>query len=82
MFDFDCFVTFVQSQLSVWSSLRTAELYYRLDTLCQTLGGNPVPLLTVTRRADAAEVCRRPIVLMSARVHPGETNASWMMHGR
>ncbi|CBZ29815.1 metallo-peptidase, Clan MC, Family M14 [Leishmania mexicana MHOM/GT/2001/U1103] len=57
--------------------------------LCWTPGGLQVPLLTVTalRNRDtgepytADEIRRRPIALLVARVHPGETNASWVMQG-
>jgi hypothetical protein len=51
-------------------------------TLCNSLAGNPVPLLTITDfAAGPRAVSARPYVVLSARVHPGETNASWMMRG-
>ncbi|KPA76847.1 putative Zinc carboxypeptidase [Leptomonas pyrrhocoris] len=61
----------------------------RAQTLCVTPGGLEVPLLTVTalhRRGSEEpytmdEIRRRPIALLVARVHPGETNASWVMQG-
>ena len=61
----------------------------RAQSLCTTPGGLQVPLLTVTalHRRDTAdaftaeEIRRRPIALLVARVHPGETNASWVMQG-
>ncbi|VDO11390.1 unnamed protein product, partial [Haemonchus placei] len=46
-----------------------------------SLGGNNVNLLTVTARCSAAEISKKRIVFLSSRVHPGESNASWMMHG-
>ncbi|KAL5502396.1 hypothetical protein EMCRGX_G009163 [Ephydatia muelleri] len=51
-------------------------------TLCHTLAGNPVPILTITSPAQSHEdhKCKRAVVL-SARVHPGETNSSWVMKG-
>ena len=52
------------------------------STLCTSLAGNPVPLLTITDFSDGpAAVALRPFVVLSARVHPGETNSSWMMRG-
>lgn len=52
------------------------------STLCTSLAGNPVPLLTITDFSDGpAAVALRPFIVLSARVHPGETNASWMMRG-
>ncbi|KAK3697423.1 hypothetical protein QZH41_019236, partial [Actinostola sp. cb2023] len=50
--------------------------------LCRTLCGNFVYILTVTnpsRRPADAEGKRA--VVITARVHPGETNSSWMMKG-
>ncbi|KAI8469674.1 MAG: hypothetical protein J3K34DRAFT_368919 [Monoraphidium minutum] len=52
--------------------------------LCSSLAGNAVDLLTITAAAGdgaAAPVEQRRGVVLSARVHPGETNASWMMKG-
>lgn len=38
-------------------------------------------LLTITAPGTAYEVFQREIVVFSARVHPGESNSSWMMDG-
>ena len=32
-------------------------------------------------RGLLTQVAARPVIAISARVHPGESNASWMMHG-
>ncbi|NXK91229.1 CBPC4 carboxypeptidase, partial [Formicarius rufipectus] len=63
------------------------KVYWKQQTLCQTLGGNPCPLLTITampeseNRDDLEQFCNRPYVFLTARVHPGESNASWVMKG-
>ncbi|KAM8996956.1 cytosolic carboxypeptidase 4 [Ara ararauna] len=63
------------------------KVYWRQQTLCQTLGGNICPLLTITampeskKRDDLEQFCNRPYVFLVARVHPGESNASWVMKG-
>ncbi|NXK46513.1 CBPC4 carboxypeptidase, partial [Chauna torquata] len=63
------------------------KVYWRHQTLCHTLGGNPCPLLTITampeskKRHDLEQFCNRPYVFLMARVHPGESNASWVMKG-
>ena len=50
--------------------------------MCKTLAGNDVFLLTITERsASEEELQQRKGVVLTARVHPGETNASWMMQG-
>ena len=80
--------------------------YIRKETLCASVGGQYVQLLTITAtdselatqkveknehgRATACEKAlgensdkthERQMVFISARVHPGEANASWMMKG-
>uniref|UniRef100_A0A8B9F637 ATP/GTP binding protein like 1 n=1 Tax=Amazona collaria TaxID=241587 RepID=A0A8B9F637_9PSIT len=63
------------------------KVYWRQQTLCQTLGGNLCPLLTITampeskKRDDLEQFRNRPYVFLAARVHPGESNASWVMKG-
>ncbi len=49
--------------------------------LCQSLSGLDLPLLTVTDFKDTDNLDRRWIVVVTARIHPGETNGSWVMHG-
>ena len=50
--------------------------------LCHSIAGNPVPLLTITASTKSPDEnqAKRAVVLTS-RVHPGETNGSWMMKG-
>lgn len=62
-------------------SRRSGEVVRR-ECLCATSGGHECDLLTVTDfSASEAEIAARRVVVLSARVHPGETNASWMMNG-
>ncbi|XP_029473132.1 cytosolic carboxypeptidase 1 isoform X2 [Rhinatrema bivittatum] len=63
------------------------QIYFRQDVLCQTLGGNSCPVVTITAMPESKyyeHICQfrnRPYVFLTARVHPGETNASWVMKG-
>eukprot|EP00767_Chilomastix_cuspidata_P001576 gnl/Chilomastix_cuspidata/1699.p1 GENE.gnl/Chilomastix_cuspidata/1699~~gnl/Chilomastix_cuspidata/1699.p1 ORF type:complete len:1173 (-),score=269.10 gnl/Chilomastix_cuspidata/1699:25-3543(-) len=51
-------------------------------TLCTTLGGKQCPLLTITKRKlDKEQRRRNKVIVLSARVHPGESNSSWIMKG-
>ena len=55
---------------------------FRRRALCQTLAGNDCDLLTITSFACDPEALRaRKGIVVSARVHPGESNSSYMMHG-
>nr|XP_040050681.1 cytosolic carboxypeptidase 1 isoform X1 [Gasterosteus aculeatus aculeatus] len=77
----------LKMHLSKLEALRTPQIYLRQDVLCQTLGGNSCPLLTITAMPESNSndyICQfrnRPLIFLSARVHPGETNASWVMKG-
>lgn len=54
--------------------------FFRRKTLCKTLAGNRCDLITISAvTTDPDELQRRRGIVISARVHPGETNASWMM---
>ncbi len=71
--------------------------YVVFQSLCTTIAENRVDLLTITARASApsnnnhlsvvermkiaSNKTPKEAVVLSSRVHPGETNASWMMRG-
>lgn len=73
------------------------NVYCREDVIGHSLAGNPIKvnlvkfhskwnylnfqMLTITTPASAAEIAAREVIVLSARVHPGETNASWIMQG-
>ncbi|NXJ84377.1 CBPC2 carboxypeptidase, partial [Trogon melanurus] len=56
--------------------------YCAVRALCRSLAGNTVYLLTITSPAGgAAAAAAKRAVVLSARVHPGETSGSWAMRG-
>ncbi|KAL2094064.1 hypothetical protein ACEWY4_011376 [Coilia grayii] len=58
--------------------------FCKIRTLCRSLAGNLVPVLTVTspsHRRGEREAAHKPAIVVTARVHPGETNSSWVMKG-
>ncbi|XP_031626931.1 cytosolic carboxypeptidase Nna1 [Contarinia nasturtii] len=56
--------------------------FCKLRLLCRSLAGNNVYCLTVTAPvADDDSTKKKRAIVVSARVHPGETPASWMMKG-
>ncbi|KAM3722028.1 Cytosolic carboxypeptidase [Dirofilaria immitis] len=60
---------------------KEGQIYVRNDQLCTSLAGNTVSLITVTANGTKEQLFDREIILLSARVHPGENNTSWIMHG-
>ncbi|KAG9333465.1 hypothetical protein JZ751_011534 [Albula glossodonta] len=68
--------------LSGVTSNPATAAYCRLRVLCHSLAGNAVYVLTVTSPSAGREAGRaKRAVVVTARVHPGETNSSWVMQG-
>ncbi|XP_067886154.1 cytosolic carboxypeptidase 1 isoform X4 [Heterodontus francisci] len=63
------------------------QIYFRQDSICETLGGNPCPVLTITSVPESKswenlyQFRNRPYIFLTSRVHPGESNSSWVMKG-
>jgi murein tripeptide amidase MpaA len=58
------------------------KLRFRRKTMCQSCAGNNVDMLVITTfGCEYEEVKKRKGVIISSRVHPGETNSSFMMKG-
>ena len=50
--------------------------------MCVTLSGLPVPILTVTGAKHLGKkMSKREGVFLTSRVHPGETNSSFVFQG-
>lgn len=49
--------------------------------LCETLAGNKCEFLTITSKQNPENMAKRKGVVITGRVHPGESVGSWMMKG-
>ena len=50
-----------------------------MSTLTRSLGGLQIPMLTITN--EIVDISKKRIVIICGRIHPGETNSSWVLHG-
>ncbi|XP_061385972.1 cytosolic carboxypeptidase 1-like isoform X3 [Danaus plexippus] len=72
----------MMTRIFQWSSQLPPGAYLRAEPLCYTLNNNEVPLLTISADDTPSNpIVDREIVFLTARVHPGESNASWVMDG-
>jgi hypothetical protein len=66
--------------------------YAKASRLCETLGGLDVPMLTITNALEGEEnsdenisigenSIKKKIVLVTGRIHPGETHSSFIIEG-
>ncbi|XP_036356963.1 cytosolic carboxypeptidase 1 isoform X2 [Octopus sinensis] len=81
----------LRTHLKSWEQKYDRDLvYFKCQELCETLSGNSVPILTITgckqlEEEDSSDSdmqsSEKSYVFLSARVHPGESNSSWVMKG-
>uniref|UniRef100_A0A3B4A6M4 Peptidase M14 domain-containing protein n=1 Tax=Periophthalmus magnuspinnatus TaxID=409849 RepID=A0A3B4A6M4_9GOBI len=67
-------------------SVDPAKVFFRQQTLCGSLAENSCPLVTITacpasRGWKDLHQLNRIYIVLTGRVHPGESNASWVMKG-
>ncbi len=54
----------------------------RKTVLCKTLAGNDCEMVIITNfTSKPEEIAVRRAIILTSRVHPGESNASFIMHG-
>ena len=59
-----------------------SKLTYRREELCKSVGGLTVPKLVITGpKTSGLELCKRKGIVITCRVHPGETTGSCVMEG-
>ncbi|XP_043280030.1 cytosolic carboxypeptidase 1-like isoform X2 [Venturia canescens] len=77
--------TYTQLMTHIWRWSRKNEdprILFRVESLCETLNCNESPILTITSADSKINPIKdRKIIFLTSRVHPGESNASWVMHG-
>ncbi|XP_051007710.1 cytosolic carboxypeptidase 3 isoform X3 [Acomys russatus] len=73
--------TNLQEYLSGINSDPVRSKFCKIRVLCHTLARNMVYVLTITTPLKNGDSRKRKAVILTARVHPGETNSSWIMKG-
>ncbi|TPX35801.1 hypothetical protein SmJEL517_g01991 [Synchytrium microbalum] len=74
--------SYLQQTLSGILSHPVQSLHVRHTVVGRTIAGNNLDMLTITARCDdPQELAKRCCIFLTARVHPGETNSSFVLHG-
>lgn len=55
--------------------------FCKIQILCRSLAGNTVCALTITNLPKSDKETKKKAVILTASVHPGETNSFWIMKG-
>ena len=71
----------LQGLLDSYESDSVRSQFFHRKTLCKSIGGNRCDYITITNKGTLDEIKNKRAVVISARVHPGETVGSWMMLG-
>ncbi|XP_062471495.1 cytosolic carboxypeptidase 3 isoform X2 [Pezoporus occidentalis] len=71
----------LQEYLMAISKDPVKSKFCKIHILCHSLAGNTVYALTITNLSTSDKDTKRKAVILTARVHPGETNSSWIMKG-
>ena len=72
----------LQDYIQTMLNNREKSKFCKHRVLCRTIAGNFVPLLTITSPSLTPHDNKaKHGVVVTARIHPGETNGSWMMKG-
>ncbi|CAB3408350.1 unnamed protein product [Caenorhabditis bovis] len=73
--------SFLMASLSNLRRHQLTAVYCREDVIGFSLAENAMKMLTITSACSSSEVSAKPVIVLSARVHPGESNSSWIMQG-
>ncbi|XP_004406422.1 PREDICTED: cytosolic carboxypeptidase 3 [Odobenus rosmarus divergens] len=73
--------TNLQEYLSTINHDSVRSKFCKIRVLCHTIARNMVYVLTITTPLKSTDSRKRKAVILTARVHPGETNSSWIMKG-
>jgi hypothetical protein len=66
------------------TEIETRDIYYKREQLCLSMGGVPVDVLTITASAERMQGVpqdNRSYVVLTGRIHSGETAGSFKMQG-
>ncbi|KAJ3371048.1 Cytosolic carboxypeptidase 2 [Kappamyces sp. JEL0680] len=74
--------THLQNYIQLLKRNPLLENIFRHKVLGKTPGGNNLDMLCISTKVESpAELAKRRAVVLIGRVHPGETNSSFFMHG-
>lgn len=74
--------TDLQNYINTLFMNENRKQYLKRQLLCKEVSGNNCELLTITNKSHSLQnLTSRLVVFILGRIHPGETNSSWMTQG-
>lgn len=73
--------TFTELKQNISRWVISSKGVCQASVLCTTLGGRECPLLTLTSKTSNVPMSQRECIFLTARIHPGESNSSVVLHG-
>jgi len=71
--------TYLMKQISLWS--HHFNRVFQSEIFCQSYGGKDCPIITITNPRSLIPYEKKEYIFITARIHPGETNGSIVLHG-
>ena len=69
--------TDLRNDVALWGHSPKVEV----ENMCQTFGKRDCPILTITNPGSMRSVDEKPCIFLLGRIHPGESNSSFVLKG-
>jgi len=66
--------------IKIWSDMAPPGSF-SVKSICKSLGGRDCPMITITSENSSTPMSNKPGILLTSRIHPGESNGSVVLHG-
>lgn len=72
--------TDLQRNILKWKH-KSPQILVESEVVCQSFCGRDIPYLTITRPNSSIPIAGKSCIFLTGRIHPGESNGSFVLHG-